>query len=117
MFTGVAKRAERNGKNLEGQPSDLVLSHAYPHKPVQSEAIARSGKTSLSMAVFSVYSTRSSSTSVTNIYNFLWKTLERLADGQAIILLEGFTNYLNAKMLASHWWINLISQTAEKMEA
>jgi len=58
-------------ENLEGQPSQLILSYAYPHKPVTSSTIARYIKLFIEMAgidvtVFSAHSTRSTSTSKAN---------------------------------------------------
>lgn len=65
------KRTDLVRENLEGTPSSLILSYAYPHKPVKSATIARYVKTFLGMAgiditVFSAHSTRSASTSKGN---------------------------------------------------
>ena len=65
------RRTEMIIENIEGQPTQLILSYAYPHKPVMSTTIARYAKLFLGQAgidftVFIVHSTRSASTSKGN---------------------------------------------------
>ena len=55
-------------ENLEGTPQQLILSYAYPHKPVNSQAIAQYVKLFLDMCgiditIFTAHSTRSALTS------------------------------------------------------
>ena len=65
------RRTELIRENLEGTPTEVVLSYAYPHKHVKSATIARYVKLFLGLAgiditVFTAHSTRSASTSKAN---------------------------------------------------
>ena len=58
-------------ENREGQPFQLILSYAYPRRPVMSTTIARYvklflGQAGIDLTVFSAHSTRSASTSKAN---------------------------------------------------
>ena len=62
------RRTELIRENIEDKPTQLILSYAYPHKPVTSTTIARYvklflGQACIDLTVFSAQSTRSASTS------------------------------------------------------
>ena len=68
---GYIRRTELIRENIEDQPTQLILSYAYPHKPVTSTAIARYvklflGQAGIDLTVLSAHSTRSASTSKGN---------------------------------------------------
>ena len=70
-LTEYKKRTELIRENLEGQPTQLILSYAYPHEPVGSATVARYvklflGQSGIDLTVFSAHSTRSASTSKGN---------------------------------------------------
>ena len=71
-------------ENLEGQPTKLILSYAYPHQPVGSATIAQYVKTFLGMAgvdltVFTAHSTRSASSSKANNIGLSIKDIQKAA--------------------------------------
>ena len=71
-------------ENLEGTPQYLILSYAYPHKPVNSHTTARYVKLFLDMCgiqitIFTVHSTRSASTSTANNMGLSSKDIQKAA--------------------------------------
>ena len=69
-------------ENIEGTPQQLILSYAYPHKPVNSLTIARYVKLFLGMCgidiiIFTTYSTRSASTSTANNMGLSIKSIQK----------------------------------------
>ena len=71
-------------ENLDGNPQELILSYAYPFKPINPQTIARYIKLFLAMAgigitVFNTHSVRSASTSKANNRGFSIKDIQKAA--------------------------------------
>ena len=69
---------------LEGNKDQLILSYAYPHKPIIYQSISRYIKLALELSgidatVFTAHWTRSSSTSKANHVEFLLKDIKKAA--------------------------------------
>jgi len=78
------QRTDLVRENLEGNPQQLILSYAYPHKPINSQSIARYIKLFLGMCgiditVFTTHSTRSASTSKANNIGLSIKDIQKAA--------------------------------------
>ena len=78
------RRTELIRENLPNQPKQLILSYAYPHKPVTTPTITRYVKMFLELAgiditVFTCHSTRKASTSKANNLGLSLKDINRAA--------------------------------------
>ncbi|XP_057294577.1 uncharacterized protein LOC130623096 [Hydractinia symbiolongicarpus] len=78
------RRTDLIRENLENQPRELLLSYAYPHKPIGITTIAKYVKTFLGLAgidikTFSTHSTRSASTSKAEDIGVPMKTIAKAA--------------------------------------
>ena len=83
-FVEYRRRTDNIRENLEGNPQELILSWAYPHKPVKVATIARYIKSFLGMAgvditVFTAHSTRHASTSKNNNMGLSIKDIAKAA--------------------------------------
>ena len=77
-------RTECIRENIEGSPSNLILSYAYPHQPVKSATLARYvthflGECGIDLTVFSAHSTRKASTSKANNMGLSLKDISKAA--------------------------------------
>ena len=71
-------------ENLDGNPQELILSYAYPFRPINSQSIARYIKLFLAMAgtditVFTTHTVRSTPTSKTSNIKLSIKDIQKTA--------------------------------------
>ena len=71
-------------ENLEDTPTELILSYAYPHKPIKSATLARYvleflGECGIDITVYTAHSTRKASTSKGNNMGLSLKDINKAA--------------------------------------
>ena len=102
------RRAELTKENIEGQPNQLILSYAYPHKPVMSTTIARYvklflGQAGIDLTVFSAHSTTSASTSKGNNLGLTLDDIRKAGIGKQTALSESTINFPYIKFWETHF--------------
>ena len=80
----------------------LIISYAYPNKPVKSATVARYIKlflmdAGIDITVFTPHSTRAASTSKANNLGCLSRILQKLQGGKVVVLSRDITNFQSRK--------------------
>ena len=107
-------RSDLVRENLDGNPQELILSYAYPFKPVNSQSIAICIKlflaiTGIDITVFTTHSVRSASTSKANNIGLSIKDIQKAAGWKSS---STFRKHYKLPII-THFWDELVNAFTE----